>query len=118
MNYRDLDVFKKSHELVLSLYGLVKKYPREENYRLVDQIIRAGYSIPSNIAEGSNRNTTKDYINFLYMARGSLSEVQYFLLLSKDVNYISEKEFNDFDSQCNSIGKLLNALIKSLKRKL
>ncbi len=80
MVYEDLEVFKKSHQLVLNIYEITKILPNEEKYRLVDQLIRASYSIPSNIAEGNSRNTTKDYINFLYTSRGSANEIKYFLL--------------------------------------
>ena len=76
-----MDVFKKSHQLVLNIYRITEKFPRDEKFRLVDQMIRAAYSIPSNIAEGNRRNTTKEYVNFLYTSRGSLHELQYFLLL-------------------------------------
>ena len=76
MLYEDLDVFKESHSLVLKIYQITKSFPKEENYRIVDQMIRCAYSIPSNIAEGNNRNTTKDYLKFLYTARGSLNELK------------------------------------------
>ena len=117
MNYEDLEVFKKSHQLVLDIYKLVDKFPKSEKYRLVNQIVRAAYSIPSNIAEGNSRNTTKEYINFLYISRGSLNEVKYFLLLAKDLSYINTDEYKDIFKLCNEIGKMLNGLIKSLKTK-
>ena len=70
MNYEELNVFKESHKFVLEIYKTTETFPNEEKFRLVNQLIRASYSIPSNIAEGNSRNTTKDYINFLYNARG------------------------------------------------
>ncbi len=118
MNYEDLDVFKNSHEVVKDIYGITSKYPKEEKYRLIDQMIRSAYSVPSNIAEGNSRNTTKDYINFLYIARGSINELKYFLLLSKDLNYINKSEYSRLKENCISVAKQLNGLINSLKGKL
>lgn len=95
MNYENLLVFKKAHNFVLNIYDVTKNFPNNEKFRLVDQLIRASYSIPSNIAEGNSRNTTKDYVNFLYMARGSANEIKYFLLLSKDLNYIEKSNISN-----------------------
>lgn len=80
-------------------------------------MIRAAYSIPSNIAEGNNRNTTKEYINFLYIARGSANEVKYFLLLSKDLNYIEINIYDELKIKIENIIKMLNGLVNSLKGK-
>jgi len=118
MKYEELEVYKKAHNFVLETYRVTKTFPKEERYRLIDQLIRAAYSIPSNIAEGNSRNTTKDYINFLYMARGSANEVKYFLLLSKDLEYINEETYSELKSKIEVIIKLLNGLINSLKRRM
>ena len=118
MGYEELEVFKKAHNFVLETYRVTKTFPKEERYRLIDQLIRAAYSIPSNIAEGNSRNTTKDYINFLYMARGSANEVKYFLLLSKDLKYINEEPYSELKNKIEVITKLLNGLINSLKRRM
>ncbi len=117
MNYKDLDVFKDSHKIVLEIYNITKDYPETEKYRLIDQMIRAAYSVPANIAEGNSRNTTKDYINYLYIARGSINELKYFLLLSKDLNYININEYSRLKEKCVLIAKQLNGLINSLKKK-
>ena len=117
MNYEELDVYKKAHNFVLEIYKVTKAFPNEEKYRLTDQLIRAAYSIPSNIAEGNSRNTTRDYINFLYMARGSANEVRYFLLLSKDLNYINDETYAELNEKIIIIIKLLNGLINSLRGK-
>ena len=118
MNYKDLDVFKNSHKIVLEIYKITNKYPKEEKYRLIDQMVRSAYSIPSNIVEGNSRNTTKEYINYLYISRGSINELKYFLLLSKDLNYINIDEFSRLKESCILIAKQLNGLINSLKKKL
>ena len=118
MNYEGLNVFKKSHKFVLEIYDITKSFPKDEKFKLIDQLIRASYSIPSNIAEGNSRNTTKDYINFLYMARGSASEVKYFLLLSNDLGYISSDKYEALKNRIENIAKMLNGLINSLKGKI
>jgi len=118
MNYEELDVYKKSHNFVLEIYKITKTFPNDEKYRLVDQLTRAAYSIPSNIAEGNSRNTTKEYINFLYMARGSANEIKYFLLLSKDLNYINEETYSKLKNKIVIIITLLNGLTNSLRGKL
>ncbi len=118
MIYSELNVFKLSHQFVLDIYAITNTFPQEEKYRLVDQLIRASYSIPSNIAEGNSKNTTKDYMNFLYIARGSANEIKYFLLLSKDLYYINDIIYAKLDNQITSIIKMINALINSLKKKV
>ena len=118
MIYSELNVFKLSHQFVLDIYAITNTFPHEEKYRLVDQLIRASYSIPSNIAEGNSKNTTKDYMNFLYIARGSANEIKYFLLLSKDLHYINDIIYTKLDTQITSIIKMINALINSLKKKV
>jgi len=117
MHYEDLNIYKLSHEFVLNIYTITKSFPIDEKYRLIDQMIRASYSIPSNIAEGNSRNTSKDYLNFLYIARGSANEIKYFLLLAKDLKYIEVATYEDFKTKIETIIKMLNSLINSLKVK-
>lgn len=117
MHWGDLSVWKKSHALVLELYEVLAGFPRTERYGLIDQIKRASVSVPANIVEGQSRNTTREYLQFLYNARGSLEEVRYFLLLSKDLSFLSPVKFADLEDQCKAISKMLNSLIKSLKSK-
>lgn len=117
MRYEDLEVFKKSHLLVIDIYKITDNFPNEERYRLSDQLIRASYSIPSNIAEGNSRSTTKDYINFLFIARGSANEIKYFLLLSRDLCYIENEIYKYLNNEIGTIIKMLSALIKSLRVK-
>lgn len=117
LRVEDLNVYQEAHQFVLKIYAIVKSFPNDEKYRLVDQLIRASYSIPSNIAEGNSRNTTKDYVNFLYISRGSAHEIKYFLLLSKDLSYITLAQYDALTNKIESIIKMLNGLIKSLKGK-
>ena len=117
-NYEQLEVFQKSHTLVLEIYNITDSFPSHEKFRIVDQMIRSAYSVPSNIVEGNSKNTTKEYLNFLYISRGSIHELKYFLLLSRDLFYISDKVYQKLLSECDAAGKMLNAMINSLKRKI
>jgi len=102
-------------DLVENIYKLIKFFPKEEIYALSSQLRRSVISIPSNIAEGQNRNTDKEFIQFLYIALGSASEVETQLFIAQRLNYIQniDKELN----QITSIRKMINALINSIKRK-
>ncbi len=112
--HKDLDVWNKAMELAEKLYLLTEKLPREEQYGLVSQIRRAAVSIPSNIAEGAARNSTKEFIQFLYVALGSLSEIETQILLAKRLRLISEAVLlNDIVST----RKMLLGLIRFLKTK-
>jgi four helix bundle protein len=89
-NFKDLIVWNKSMELAVEVHALVQKLPRTEQYRLIDQILRASASVPANIAEGHARSSRKDYGHFLAIAQGSLSEVETFLLLAVRIGYLQE----------------------------
>lgn len=87
-SWEDLLVLQKAHELVLQIYKITKDFPSDERYRLIDQICRAASSVPTNIAEGKGRRTKKEFIQFLTISRGSVEEVKYLLLLSRDLSFI------------------------------
>lgn len=89
-DYRKIDAWKLADELTMAVYEQTRAFPREETYGLTSQIRRSAYSVPSNIAEGSARNTKKDYLSFLYIARGSLTETQYFVHLSHRLGYLPD----------------------------
>ena len=114
-SFTKLDVWQKAHKLTLSIYKLTEDLPKEEKYRLGDQIRRSASSIPANIVEGQARQTTKEYIQFLYNARGSLAETKYHLRLAKDLDYVEQSEYESLIDNYNSVGKMLNSLINSLK---
>lgn len=100
-------------DLVEEVYSLTKLLPKQETFALVSQLHRAAISVPSNIAEGNSRNTTKEYINFLGIARGSNSEVLTQLLICNRLNYLTEKAI----ALCDEISKMLNAIITKLSNK-
>ncbi len=115
-DYKDLLVWNKSIEFVTDIYALVKFLPKEETYALSDQMRRASVSIPSNIAEGANRKSTKEYIQFLYSALGSASEVETQMIIAKNVGYF--KDINKHLAKLTEIKKMINGLISSLQRSI
>ncbi len=110
--YRDLIVWQKSMELVKVIYQLTAKLPTHEQYGLIDQMRRSAVSIPSNIAEGFDRNSTKEYVRFLSIANGSNSELMTQLEICKMIGYLEDisKEL----ALCNDIGKMLNSMLRKL----
>lgn len=115
-SFQDLNIWKEAHRLVLEIYEITKNFPKEEIYSLTSQLKRAAVSIPSNIAEGMGRNTTKELLSFLYNARGSLFETIYLLTLVKDLNYINEEIYKNLEARYNGLGKGLNTFISKLKK--
>ena len=109
-----LIVWQKSHELALRIYEITKGFPKDELFGLTSQIRRAAVSIPSNIVEGKARGSNKDYNRFLMIARGSLEEVKYQLLLAKDLKYIDEQNYKEALNLAMETGRLLAGLIKTL----
>ncbi|MCD6472047.1 four helix bundle protein [Candidatus Aerophobetes bacterium] len=116
-NWKRLKVWEKAHSLVIKIYRVTKDFPQDERYRLIDQICRSVISIPTNIVEGQSRNTTKEYLQFLYNARGSLEETRYHLLLAKDLRYLTLDRYEGIEEKCKEVSLMLNSLIKSLKKK-
>ena len=117
MLFDNLNVWKKAHELTLSVYRITKKFPSNEIYGITSQLRRAMSSVPANIVEGQARRTSKEFMQFLVQARGSLAETQYFLILSKDLEYISDKELDEMLKVSEDISRMLNSLINSVKLK-
>lgn len=115
-NYKNLEAWKKSMELVREVYLLTKAYPKEELYALTSQTKRAAVSVPANIAEGSGRNYKKDTIQFLHIARGSLYELETLLNIAVMIEIISEEQFEPFVSRLDDCLKILNGLITYYER--
>jgi four helix bundle protein len=112
--YEDLIVWQKAMDLVVEVYQLVKLLPNEELYALSNQMRRAAVSIPSNIAEGQERSTTKDFIKFLYIAKGSNAEVETLLAICVRLNYLTQVQIETAKNLLSEIGKMLNSLIQKL----
>lgn len=114
--HKKLDVWQKAIELVQKIYGLTKEFPNSENYGLTSQMRRAAISIPANISEGAARQTRKEFIQFLHMAQGSLSELDTHLEIAKRLGYMKGSFVEEFPALMNDIDKMLTGLIKSLKK--
>jgi four helix bundle protein len=113
-DFYDLNTWKKAHGLVLDIYNATNKFPKEELYGITSQIRRAAFSIAANVAEGFSRYHFNDKIRFYHNARGSVSETQNFLFLSKDLSFLNEKEFNKLFGLTEEINRLINGLIRSI----
>ena len=116
-SYRDLKVWQEGMELAEKCYLVSRNFPKEELYGMISQIRRAYASIPANIAEGHGRKTRKEYIQFLYIAQGSLKELETHLMLSKRVQLSPSDVINSLLNQCELVGRLLSALIRALENK-
>jgi len=112
-SFTQLNVWKEAHKLVLLIYKATESFPKKETYSLIDQMRRCSISITSNIAEGFSRQGKKEKLQFYYVSKGSLTELQNQLLVAKDIGYLTQKEFNSIAEQTVLVHKLLNGLIKS-----
>jgi len=117
-NYTELEVWKFARALVKSVYQLTKHFPNPEIYSLTNQINRSVISVPSNIAEGIGRQSDKETIQFLYISKGSLFELETQMYLAFDLEYISEDQLKVILEQLSSCKKLLNGFINYFKNKL
>lgn len=115
-SYRDLDVWKKAIQLVKEIYIITKSFPKEEVYGLSSQMRRAAVSIPSNIAEGKTRQSRNEYIQFLYIALGSTSELETQVIISKELEYINSKIEERILENLDHISRMLRNLIKGLRK--
>ncbi|MCK4307139.1 four helix bundle protein [candidate division WOR-3 bacterium] len=111
--FEDLVVWQKAHRLALEIYKITKDYPVEEKFALISQMRRAAVSIPANIVEGFKKRGLKDKANFYNIAQGSLEELRYYLILSKDLGYIEDRQ--DLANAVDEVGKMLYALIVSVR---
>ena len=106
-DFHNLLIWKRSHQLTLDIYKVSQSFPKEELFGLTSQIRRAASSVPTNIAEGSGRNSNKDFAHFLQIAIGSASEVEYELLLAHDLQYINKDEYERLINEMVAIRKMI-----------
>ncbi|MBI1768879.1 MAG: four helix bundle protein [Bacteroidetes bacterium] len=116
--HKKLDVWKLSMDFVIDIYRKTEGFPKEERYALTDQIRRAAVSIPSNIAEGAARQTKKEFINYLHIAQGSLSELDTQFEIAKRLSYLSEADWKPFDEKIRRIDKMITGLIGQQRKLL
>jgi len=113
--FKDLIVWKKSHLLTLEVYKAVASFPRYEEFGLSSQMRRCSSSVPSNIAEGFKKKTTKDSVHFYNIAGCSLEELKYQLILARDLDYIQKEKYKELNNVAEEVSKLLCGWIKSQK---
>ncbi|OPX20473.1 MAG: four helix bundle protein [Desulfobacca sp. 4484_104] len=114
-SFRDLDVWRKSIDLVKEIYQITGKFPPSEIYGLTNQIRRAAVSIPSNIAEGQGRNSAKEFRQFLGIALGSVAEIETQLIIAQEIGYLSNEKFDFLIISLDTIRKMIKSLAKALK---
>ncbi|MCK4525866.1 four helix bundle protein [candidate division WOR-3 bacterium] len=113
--FEDIEAWKKAREIVEDIYGITNKGNFSQDFALKDQMRRAAISIPSNIAEGFSRRSNKEFIQFLFIAKGSASELQTQLYLALDRKYLTEEQFNDFYKDLEAIARQISRFITYLK---
>jgi len=109
-NFRELKVWQKAHGLTLGIYRVTRTFPREELYGIMSQLRRAAASVPANLAEGRCRRTDRDFGRFASIALGSASEVEYYLLLSRDLELLEEGAYYELADQVEEVKRMLSAL--------
>jgi four helix bundle protein len=114
--YTKIGAWKRSDDLTVSVYETTRTFPTEERYGLTSQIRRSAASVAANIVEGSSRNTNKDYLHFLYIARGSLSETQYFVHLSRRLGYLNATTGEELMAQTRQAFAALHGLIQAVEK--
>jgi len=117
MHWRELEVWKQAHAMTLATYKLTESFPDIERFRLTGQLCRSAASVPANIVEGNARQSTREYIQFLVTARASLEETRYFALLAKDLGYLEAPEYQRFETSGESVSRMLNAMVRTLRKK-
>jgi len=117
-SHRRLVLWQKSIRLAVEVHRVSRQLPKHELFGLAAQMNRAAISIPSNVAEGAARHTTRDYIRFLYIARGSAAEIDTQLLLAEELGYLNHDALGPAIAICNEVGRLLNGVITALHRRL
>ena len=114
----ELEVFIRSHQIVLEIYKMTKTLPRDEQFGLIQQMRRAAVSICANLYEGAHRLSSKEYRTFVGYSRGSTGEMIYYMLLARDLGYISNDQYCNITERLNIIGKMLTRLAESLSKKV
>lgn len=115
-DYTNIQAWKLADELTVAIYQATKMFPHEEIYGLTSQLRRASYSVPANIAEGSARGSKKEYLHFLYISRGSLSEAQYFVHLAQRLGYLSDTDAERLAGQTRQTFACLHGLIRAVEK--
>ncbi len=113
-DFKKLDVYLEAKSLALEMYRLTSKFPQGEIFNMTSQLRRAALSVGANIAEGAGRFSNKDFTRFLFNSMGSLKEIEHFLLVAMELNYITQKEFDTINERRERIAKMLTSLMYKL----
>ena len=114
-DFRNLKVWQKAHQLVLEVYRATRSYPKEELFSLTSQTRRSAMSVPTNIAEGCGRGSDADFTRFLWIANGSAKELDYQLILARDLGFLGEANCADMDAALGEVKRMLAGLIESVR---
>jgi len=114
-SFKQLNIWQKGIEIVKDVYLLTKKFPKEELYGLSSQMKRAAISIPSNVAEGFKRYHNKEYSQFLYIALGSIGELETQIIIAQELGFITKEELNNISEKIDHISRMISSLINKLK---
>ena len=114
--FKELIVWQKAHQLVLEVYKITRKFPREEVYALTNQMKRASVSVAANIAEGYKKKSAAAKLNLYNVSEGSLEEIKYYFILARDLEYISQKDEAELTTSAEEIGRLLSAYMSAIPR--
>lgn len=117
-DYTKIQAWQLADDLAVDIYRATKSFPKEEIYGLTSQLRRAAYSVPANIAEGSARESKKDYLHFLHIARGSLTEAQYFIHLAHRLEYLRQDAYDILMIRIKSVFERLHGLIMAVTREV
>jgi four helix bundle protein len=117
-NYRDLQVWKKAHDLTLALYRISQRFPREEIYGITGQLRRAAVSIGANLAEGCGRRSSSELARFVRIAMGSASELDYHLMLSRDLGFMTSDDFATASVTLTEVRKMLTSFLQSIEEQI
>jgi four helix bundle protein len=117
-DYKNILAWQKADDLTVAVYEVTRSFPREEVYSLTGQLRRAAYSVPANIAEGASRGSQKDYLHFLYIARGSAAEVAYFIHLAQRLGYLDADHHACLAEQADETSRVLTGLIRSVEKEV
>ncbi len=112
--YRDLIAWQKAYKFTIEVYKATKNFPKEELFGLTSQMRRAVASIPANLAEGSMRQSNREYKQYIHIAKGSMAEMEVWIQLSHDLGYINDIQHKELNELCTEVGKLLSGLLKSI----
>ena len=115
-DYTKIEAWRLADDLSVAVYDRTRSFPKEEIYGLTSQLRRSSYSVPANIVEGASRESKKDYLHFLYIARGSLSETQYFIHLARRLDYLSLEEADALRKQTKLVFACLHGLIRVVEK--